>query len=101
LHPDFLTRRFHRLVELSGLPPVRLHDLRHGAATLAHATGADLKPSKNCSDTPASAFNERNSCGSVGICLTHDAYVWPARARALITGAPEVTAYEHPDGDRP
>jgi len=43
LHPDWLTRRFHRLVELSGLPPVRLHDLRHGAATLAHAAGADLK----------------------------------------------------------
>src|SRR6266511_2513316 len=43
LHPDYLTRRFHRLVDLSGLPPVRLHDLRHGAATLAHATGADLK----------------------------------------------------------
>jgi integrase len=43
LHPDYLTRRFRRLVDLSGLPPVRLHDLRHGAATLAHATGADLK----------------------------------------------------------
>jgi len=43
LHPDWVTRRFRRLVELSGLPPVRLHDLRHGAATLAHATGADLK----------------------------------------------------------
>jgi integrase len=43
LHPDYLTRRFGRLVELSGLPPVRLHDLRHGAATLAHAAGADLK----------------------------------------------------------
>ncbi|MFF8003930.1 tyrosine-type recombinase/integrase [Streptomyces sp. NPDC007917] len=25
------------------LPPVRLHDLRHGAATLAHAAGADLR----------------------------------------------------------
>ena len=43
LHPDFLTRRFGRLVTDSGLPPVRLHDLRHGAATLAHAAGADLK----------------------------------------------------------
>jgi len=43
LHPDFLTRRFGRLVQDSGLPPVRLHDLRHGAATLAHAAGADLK----------------------------------------------------------
>ncbi|MFF5290993.1 tyrosine-type recombinase/integrase [Paractinoplanes globisporus] len=43
LHPDFLTRRFVRLVEDSGLPPVRLHDLRHGAASLAHCAGADLK----------------------------------------------------------
>jgi len=43
LHPDFLTRRFVRLVNDSGLPPVRLHDLRHGAASLAHCAGADLK----------------------------------------------------------
>ena len=42
-HPDWLTRRFRRLVALSGLPPVRLHDLRHGAASLALAAGADLK----------------------------------------------------------
>lgn len=27
----------------SGLPPVRLHDLRHGAASLAHCAGIDLK----------------------------------------------------------
>ncbi len=25
------------------LPPIRLHDLRHGAATLAHAAGSDIK----------------------------------------------------------
>ncbi|XVV13987.1 site-specific integrase [Actinoplanes sp. CA-131856] len=43
LHPDFLTRRFHHLVVESGLPPVRLHDLRHGAASLAHCAGVDLK----------------------------------------------------------
>jgi hypothetical protein len=38
-----LTRRFRRLVTVSGLPPVRLHDLRHGTASLALAAGADLK----------------------------------------------------------
>jgi Phage integrase family len=43
LHPDYLTRRFHHLVGESGLPPVRLHDLRHGAASLAHCAGIDLK----------------------------------------------------------
>jgi hypothetical protein len=43
LYPDYLTRRFHRPAEQSGLPPVRLHELRHGAASLAHSAGADLK----------------------------------------------------------
>ncbi|MET9245604.1 tyrosine-type recombinase/integrase [Nonomuraea sp. NPDC003709] len=43
LRPDYLTGRFRRLVAASGLPPVRLHDLRHGAATLALAAHTDLK----------------------------------------------------------
>lgn len=43
LHPANVTRRFIELYEEIGLPPVRLHDLRHGAATLAHAAGAGLK----------------------------------------------------------
>ncbi|MFD8388557.1 tyrosine-type recombinase/integrase [Streptomyces sp. NPDC059680] len=43
LHPANVTRRFVELYEETGLPPVRLHDLRHGAATPAHAAGADLK----------------------------------------------------------
>ncbi len=38
-----MTRHFERLARDAGLPPVRLHDLRHGAATLALAGGADLK----------------------------------------------------------
>ncbi|MFF2025898.1 tyrosine-type recombinase/integrase [Streptomyces sp. NPDC058171] len=54
----------HRLIELYeeiGLPPVRLHDLRHGAATLAHAAGADLK------DT-------QEMLGHSSITITADAY---------------------------
>jgi integrase len=43
LHPDAITRHFSRLLAASDLPPIRLHDLRHGAACLAHAAGADLK----------------------------------------------------------
>ncbi|HEV2633817.1 MAG TPA: tyrosine-type recombinase/integrase [Actinocrinis sp.] len=43
LAPDALTRLFAKLVTRSGLPPIRLHDLRHGAATLALSAGADLK----------------------------------------------------------
>ncbi|WP_433473630.1 tyrosine-type recombinase/integrase [Spirillospora sp. CA-142024] len=43
LAPVRLTRLFHRLVAEHGLPPIRLHDLRHGAATLALAAGVELK----------------------------------------------------------
>ncbi len=43
LHPATVTEQFHALVAAADLPPVRLHDLRHGAATLALAAGTDLK----------------------------------------------------------
>lgn len=42
-HPDWFSRRFKRLVEVYELPPVRLHDLRHGSATLALLAGTDIK----------------------------------------------------------
>lgn len=42
-HPDMVTRRFYRLVGSADLPPIRLHDLRHCAATFLKAAGADLK----------------------------------------------------------
>ena len=41
--PDYVSRLFARLLAEADLPPVRLHDLRHGAATLALAGGANLK----------------------------------------------------------
>jgi hypothetical protein len=41
--PDRLSRCFRQLNDASGQPPIRLHDLRHGAASLALAAGADLK----------------------------------------------------------
>ena len=38
-----LTSLFRWLNTCSGLPPIRLHDLRHGAATMALAAGVDMK----------------------------------------------------------
>jgi integrase len=61
LNPDYLTRRFGHLVRKSALPPIRLHDLRHGAATLAHAAGADLK-------------TVQEQLGHTSIVLTADTY---------------------------
>ena len=43
LAPEYLYRRFVALAAEHGLPPIRLHDLRHGAASLALQTGVDLK----------------------------------------------------------
>lgn len=43
INPNWLFAEFQRMTYHCGLPPIRLHDLRHGAATYAHASGADLK----------------------------------------------------------
>ncbi|MFD4256480.1 tyrosine-type recombinase/integrase [Streptomyces sp. NPDC058534] len=43
LHPGKVTDLFERLVTASELPPIRLHDLRHGAATLMLAADIDIK----------------------------------------------------------
>ena len=45
-----------------GLPPVRLHDLRHGAASLALAAGADLR-------------TIQDQLGHASIVLTADTYI--------------------------
>jgi integrase len=62
LSPDYLTATFTQLVRASGLPPVRLHDLRHGAASLALAAGVDLKV-------------VADQLGHCSIVLTADTYV--------------------------
>ncbi|MEV7441020.1 tyrosine-type recombinase/integrase [Streptomyces sp. NPDC091204] len=43
IHPGWLSDQFEKLVELAGLPPIRLHDLRHVAASLMLAAGVDIK----------------------------------------------------------
>ena len=43
LRPEYLTHRFRQICKELGLPPIRLHDLRHCAATLALASHTDLK----------------------------------------------------------
>jgi len=41
-HPETVSRRFEQLVADARLPPIRLHDLRHCAATYLKAAGADM-----------------------------------------------------------
>ncbi len=42
LRPDWVTRRFRELTEAAGLRRIRLHDLRHGAASLMLAAGVPM-----------------------------------------------------------
>jgi hypothetical protein len=60
-HPNYFTKRLRFLTDLCGLPPVRLHDLRHGAASLARAADADLK-------------TVQDQLGHASILLTADTY---------------------------
>jgi integrase len=43
MHPDRLSQRFNKLIRDSGLPPIRLHDLRHTHASLMLRAGVPLK----------------------------------------------------------
>ena len=38
-----VSRRFRKLLHLAGLPPMRYHDLRHGAASLLAAQGVPAR----------------------------------------------------------
>jgi integrase len=52
LHPATVTDAFELIAYLAGLPPIRLHDLRHGAATL-------LQMSRVASDATFGGSRER------------------------------------------
>lgn len=43
LRPSWIGKRFEMFYTAAGLPPIRLHDLRHTAATLMLAAGIDMK----------------------------------------------------------
>jgi len=69
--PSYVSHTFRRLIEKADLPPVRFHDLRHGAATLSLAAGNDLK-------------TVQALLGHASIVLTADTYtsVLPSLAQA-------------------
>jgi integrase len=69
--PGSVSARFHVLSDAAGLPRIRLHDLRHSAASLALAAGVDLK-------------TVSSNLGHSGISITANLYahVLPSTARA-------------------
>lgn len=42
-----MLRSYYRLIRLSGLPPIRFHDLRHSAATILHVAGVPTQAIKS------------------------------------------------------
>jgi integrase len=89
--PDRLTRLFAKLVAASGLPPVTLHGLRHGAATLALAAGVALKVVQDqlghstvvlTADTYTSVLPETARAAAEDTA----ALLFPARSRSAVEG---------------
>jgi integrase len=93
LHPDEITKRFAELCDEAGVRKVRLHDLRHGRASLLLAAGADI-----------AVVSKILGHGSIGI--TADTYghllegvgrAASEAASALVPRAPRIPA-GHPSG---
>ena len=89
LHPDLATDAFARIAKHTGLPPIRLHDLRHTAASLALQAGVPMK-----------VVSEQ--LGHSSLAITADTYtsVLPAVARAAaeaVAGLVPRLPRPHPD----
>ena len=82
--PGTVSAQFHALSTRAGLPTIRLHDLRHSAASLALAGGVDLK-------------TVSSNLGHSGIAITADLYahVLPATARAAAERVARMVQPEH------
>jgi integrase len=79
LHPGRFLKAFGRLVRAAGLPPVRLHDLRHGWATAALVGGVHPK-----------VVQERLGHSSIAITMNLYSHVLPGMGRqaaSQVTGA--------------
>ena len=59
LVPDSSSQRFDRLVIRTGLPPVRLHDFRHLAASLTYRATRDLKLTSQMLGHASTAITEQ------------------------------------------
>jgi integrase len=71
-HPAHVTDQFQWLAYEAGLPPIRLHDLRHGAASLMLAAGIDIKIVQHTLGHVTSAYT-RDTYTSVYPQLARDA----------------------------
>jgi integrase len=87
LHPDYVSDAFQRISNEAGLPPIRLHDLRHTAASLALQAGVPMK-----------VVSEQ--LGHSSLAITADTYtsVLPAVAQAAAEAVAGVVPRRPQDG---
>lgn len=83
INADYLAKRFRSMLDLAGLPRIRLYDLRHSAATIALAAGVSPK-----------VISEQLGHASTAFTLDTYAHVLPhmqdeavARVEAMLFGA--------------
>ena len=88
IHPDVFSVAFKRAAKAAGLPPIRLHDLRHTHVALLAAAGV-----------PAKVIQERVGHHSAGFTLDNYGGTFPSQHRdaverlaALVGGPPERSA---------
>jgi len=65
-NPEAFSNLFHKLAKRAGLPPIRLHDLRHSYATAALTAGVPVK-----------VLSQRGGHADVGVTLKVYAHVMP------------------------
>lgn len=79
--PAGVAERFEKLVADSGPPPIRLHDLRHRAATLMLVSGAVMKVVQDTLGHPKIVLTA-DRCASVLHEVAHATASYGGRARA-------------------
>jgi integrase len=89
LHPEHVADTFQRIYQEAGLPPIRLHDLRHTAASLALQAGVPMK-----------VVSEQLGHSSLGI--TADTYtsVLPAVAQAAAEAVAGIVPRRAPEPEQ-
>jgi integrase len=87
-HPELVSERFERLVTDAGLPPIRLHDLRHCAATYLKAAGADMKDIQETLGHSSMAITADTYTSVIHELETERAKADAAVARGVGTAAP-------------
>jgi integrase len=79
--PSFRTNIFRRALDKAGLPPIRVHDLRHTSVSLAIAAGANPKLSQ-----------ARAGHSSIGIHLDRYGHLFPGADEAVAQALDELHA---------